>query len=347
MPLPLAAAQPEAPLLVPPAPADATNDAAVEANGGPILPSEAAETRAVTRPGPLLVPPTFQPSSQTPTAPEIEPPPGTHRANPADEQTPHGGSTTKDSSFGERGDSGEATAPKRPNMGDGAAQPMASERATRFRPVVPPLQPQATPPAPDSDPDAGVEYQIDEAVRQATEGLAIDEDTRSRYRLWNGEWWFQTKGGGWKFYRGGAWRDFDPRNYAHPEYGIANARGDDPAAQPHVTLRPIGPQGYRLRYGEFSDGPPYAAVREDDRRRRDAARDFDDDDDAGPRGRRRDEILDGNPYSPWSGPPENGWAPGDQGGPWPPGSADFEPPPEERNRPRPLRGFLGRFFDRR
>lgn len=55
--------------------------------------------------------------------------------------------------------------------------------------------------------------QVDGRIRAATEGLNIDDETRSRYRWHNGEWWFKTRSGQWKFYREGSWQDFDPTTY--------------------------------------------------------------------------------------------------------------------------------------
>lgn len=64
-------------------------------------------------------------------------------------------------------------------------------------------------------PDAGPvdRPQVDGRIQAATEGLQIDDETRSRYRWHNGEWWFKTRSGQWKFYREGAWQDFDPTTY--------------------------------------------------------------------------------------------------------------------------------------
>lgn len=55
--------------------------------------------------------------------------------------------------------------------------------------------------------------QVDGRIRAATEGLNIDDETRSRYRWHDGEWWFKSRSGQWKFYREGSWQDFDPTTY--------------------------------------------------------------------------------------------------------------------------------------
>jgi len=66
------------------------------------------------------------------------------------------------------------------------------------------------------------------------------EDVRSRYRLAGGEWWFQTRSGRWKYYRGGEWRDFDPVTFvplrALPERG-------ETGGSPYAALRPVVPVG--------------------------------------------------------------------------------------------------------
>jgi len=65
--------------------------------------------------------------------------------------------------------------------------------------------------APDAAP--ADRLQADGRIQAATEGLQIDDETRSRYRWHNGEWWFKTRSGQWKFYREGRWQDFDPTTY--------------------------------------------------------------------------------------------------------------------------------------
>jgi hypothetical protein len=69
---------------------------------------------------------------------------------------------------------------------------------------------------------AGDQPQVADHVRAATQHLNIDDETRSRYRWHNGEWWFKTKSGQWKIYREGKWIDFDPTTYTLP----AGARQD-------------------------------------------------------------------------------------------------------------------------
>jgi len=66
--------------------------------------------------------------------------------------------------------------------------------------------------APSGEP-ADEQPQVNDHIRAATEGLDIDDETRSRYRWHNGEWWFKTRSGQWKFYREGSWQDFDPTTY--------------------------------------------------------------------------------------------------------------------------------------
>jgi hypothetical protein len=74
----------------------------------------------------------------------------------------------------------------------------AVERESRFAPSTLP---------------AGDGPQVDDRIRAATQSLDIDDETRSRYRWHNGEWWFKTRSGQWKFYRDGAWQEFDPTTY--------------------------------------------------------------------------------------------------------------------------------------
>lgn len=66
--------------------------------------------------------------------------------------------------------------------------------------------------APGTEP-AGDQLPIDPRIRAATQRLDIDDETRSRYRWHNGEWWFKTRSGQWKFYRDGKWQEFDPTTY--------------------------------------------------------------------------------------------------------------------------------------
>ena len=54
---------------------------------------------------------------------------------------------------------------------------------------------------------------ISDHVRAATADLDIDDATRARYRWRNGEWWFQTKSGQWRYYRDNEWHAFDPTTY--------------------------------------------------------------------------------------------------------------------------------------
>lgn len=102
---------------------------------------------------------------------------------------------------------------------------------------------------------------VSDEIRQATANLDISDATRSRYRLRDGEWWFETNAGDWKYFRDGRWRDFDPNTYEPP---IRLAAGTARSG-PHTTLRPIGPSPkvagppteFNPRNGGFAD--PYAA----------------------------------------------------------------------------------------
>lgn len=119
-------------------------------------------------------------------------------------------------------------------LGDDAQDAAPSE--TRFAPGA----------APAGDPP-----QVDDRIRAATDGLNIDDETRSRYRWHNGEWWFKTKSGQWKFYRDGKWRDFDPTTYHALTPGGA---GYSPQARQNFFI----PQTYSASNG-YSYGPqPYS-----------------------------------------------------------------------------------------
>jgi hypothetical protein len=125
--------------------------------------------------------------------------------------------------------------------------PSRVPRTTQFRPVTP------------AAPDAGTEYPIDDMVRQATRNLPIDDETRSRYRFRDGEWWFLTSTGTWMYYRDGAWRNFDPLTYRLPapaagatgivtsSYTVPQANepaGPDAAAPLAVPRYQLVPQPY-------------------------------------------------------------------------------------------------------
>jgi len=70
--------------------------------------------------------------------------------------------------------------------------------------------------------------QSQDHVRQATQHLNLDDETRSRYRFMNGEWWFQTKSGNWKVHRAGQWQNADPsQSGARPSQPPAGQSGFD------------------------------------------------------------------------------------------------------------------------
>jgi hypothetical protein len=99
---------------------------------------------------------------------------------------------------------------------------------------------------------AGDQPQVSDHVRAATQHLNIDDETRSRYRWQNGEWWFKTKSGQWKIYRDGKWVDFDPTTYQAPAPGGAM-----------FSPQPGGPapQTYGASQGYYYQGQPYRAYR--------------------------------------------------------------------------------------
>ncbi len=73
---------------------------------------------------------------------------------------------------------------------------------------------------PGTAPQAG--FEISDRVRAATANLDIDDATRSRYRWHNGEWWFQTNAGTWKYHRNGEWHSFDPTTYRATRSGVVD-----------------------------------------------------------------------------------------------------------------------------
>jgi hypothetical protein len=125
----------------------------------------------------------------------------------------------------------------------------AIERESRFRP-------EAAPPA-------AQDLQIDEGVRAATSDLDIDDETRSRYRWHNGEWWFKTRSGGWKFHRDGQWQDFDPTTYGAPAPGLIYGSGSfGPSYDSGFSGGYVGPQTYGFRRDYYSYGSrPYTTTR--------------------------------------------------------------------------------------
>lgn len=96
--------------------------------------------------------------------------------------------------------------------------------------------------------------QVDGRIRAATEGLAIDDETRSRYRWHNGEWWFKTRAGQWKFYRDGDWQEFDPTTYE------MSSRGDVAYGRRSAETYPA-PRTYSSSGGYYNDGRPYSGPR--------------------------------------------------------------------------------------
>lgn len=96
---------------------------------------------------------------------------------------------------------------------------------------------------------------ISDHVRAATADLDIDDATRARYRWRNGEWWFQTKSGQWKFYRNNDWHTFDPTTYELPAErgGQALPRTYDFSADPLPTR---GANSYSYTAPSYQSTPP-------------------------------------------------------------------------------------------
>lgn len=135
---------------------------------------------------------------------------------------------------------------------DAAEQQEATEREARFRPDA-----------------AGQQQGISERVRAATANLDIDDETRSRYRWHNGEWWFKTRSGNWKIYREGRWQDFDPATYqpmnSGAGYGAPQAGYDSGRYGNSGSY--AAPQQYGASDGYYNQGRfnqtarPYGAYR--------------------------------------------------------------------------------------
>lgn len=134
------------------------------------------------------------------------------------------------------------------------------------------LEPSPQDIAPDDRAEA--ELRIDERIRAATAGLDIDDATRARYRWHNGTWWFKTDAG-WRYYRDGEWREFDPDSfYSGTEGGFrspsdaqgyysgvnspprASANGYTYSPQPYSAYRPVTPNSYGVD-GRYYDGRGY------------------------------------------------------------------------------------------
>ncbi len=99
--------------------------------------------------------------------------------------------------------------------------------------------------------------QVDERVRSATANLDIDDATRSRYRFHNGEWWFKTKSGIWKYHREGRWQDFDPTSYRAINSGSAYGPGSaNWVPQGNTTY--VQPQQFQSSSG-YIQSQPYSS----------------------------------------------------------------------------------------
>lgn len=319
MPLTNAFAQSSDPLLIPPAPAKeaAENGEDAEEVASPTNNSVGPERDG--RLGPILLPPSLpaEPFSTEGVGP-VPPPEPTESA---DESAPDLDTSATGSPPAAEGS--RDIIPEGPSeLADDATQQSRPAGGSHFRRTVPDAPRPAA--LPGWTPQRKI--LIDDAVRAATEGLAIDEETRSRYRLWEGEWWFQTRSGGWKYYRDGTWRDFDPRNYSSPDAPPTHAFENDGllrgsrSPQPHVTFRPVGSERYGSA-GTYEYTPP--------------------------------EVTDalGRPAPDYRFVPADGVAPYERpyaiDGLWPPHPDQLEPPPDERRRPRPLRNLLNGIFNRR
>ncbi len=104
--------------------------------------------------------------------------------------------------------------------------------------------------------------QVDERVRSATANLNIDDATRSRYRWHNGEWWFKTSSGNWKFHRDGQWQDFDPTTYQARSSGSGAIYGSSSgnwAPQGNTTYGQ--PQQFSGSDGYYFQNRPYTTQR--------------------------------------------------------------------------------------
>lgn len=220
----VAAQDADDPVLIPPAPATARENATEEVDTGP-----------------ALIPAAPVSPSQEDERPALQEPQTSSGASPAE---PSGGASTEPSSE-----------PLPEADLDGSSLDDAIPPAPQ-RTRVPPARP--TPPAYSeervergevrirqrgSESRAAERNEAEPAVeeREDEDGAAeISEDVRSRYRLAGGEWWFLTRSGKWKYYRGGEWRDFDPVTFvplrALPERG-------ETGGSPYAALRPVVPAG--------------------------------------------------------------------------------------------------------
>lgn len=113
-------------------------------------------------------------------------------------------------------------------------------------------------------PDAAAQsdFEISDRVRSATANLDIDDSTRSRYRWHNGEWWFKTKSGTWKYHRDGEWRTFDPTTYQAARPGIIYSDGGSSGYAPQSSYSGgyVAPQTYSSG-GYYYESRPYTTTR--------------------------------------------------------------------------------------
>jgi len=105
--------------------------------------------------------------------------------------------------------------------------------------------------------------QVNDHVRAATANLDIDDATRSRYRWHNGEWWFKTKSGNWKFYRDNQWQDFDPTTYRAIQGGSSYGPATSGNFVPQGNTTYVQPQQFSDSNGYYYRSSPYTTQRYD------------------------------------------------------------------------------------
>jgi hypothetical protein len=355
LPMGLASAQEsEAPLLIPPAPIGLAED--VDAGQAD---EDVAEPRRQGRvpaghnggekggAGPLLVPPAPSAASPEAAGSRSTPDPSsrTSSANPHRVTAGRPQALEVDEPAGsleqEREDLGRDRETDEPyRSGDGSDVTPHSGRERTDRQLVPRPEVRRSPlPRPTPVTDHSSRGSRDETAPTPN----VDEETRARYRLIAGEWWFQLRSGRWKYYRGGEWRDFDPATFeplrvTYTRDGRDRASGDDsvfndsPAVasgqqRPHVVLRPA-----------FQPAGGFG--------RADRAYLSDDDDDD--RWDREDEGLPGLPPGHYGPPGPYVLPPGPRTEFYfgPAGYEPFFPPEDEERRRRPVRGFIRGLFGR-
>lgn len=103
--------------------------------------------------------------------------------------------------------------------------------------------------------------QFDDRIRAATANLNIDDETRSRYRWHNGEWWFKTKSGNWKFYRDNQWQDFDPTTYRSMNAGGMYGPTTSGNYLPQGNTTYAQPQQFSDSNGYYYQSRPYTTQR--------------------------------------------------------------------------------------